>query len=155
MESDTRRLDLIESASIPRDGMLLGWAAMAPFPLLAAALWAVEGSAADMVAQGARLWGGALILFFSGVRRGLSFRTENGPTWRQLVVFALLFFGGLVVLILPAKTALLLVAVAFATLGVEDRRAARRGEVPLYFSRLRPPQMTSAAAFALLCGWAA
>lgn len=155
MKQQSRPIYLIETASVPRDGLLLGWAATVPFFVFAIALWLADASLAKTIAAVAQLWGGAIMLFFSGVRRGLSFRTEGGPHWQQLVVFGLLFFGGLAVLTVPPKTALFIVAVALAALAIEDTRAAHRGEVPLYFSRLRPPQMSVAAVMTLLCWWAA
>ena len=155
MNQQSRRIELIETAAIPIDGLLLGWAAMAPFALFAIALWLADSATAQAITTAAQLWGGALLLFFSGVRRGLSFRTENGPTWRQLLTFALLFFGGLAVLSAPPKPALLLVAAAFAALAFEDKGAAELGDVPLYFRRLRPAQMTAATGAVLLCWWAA
>ncbi|WP_102108277.1 DUF3429 family protein [Oceaniglobus roseus] len=150
METDERTLHLTETPRIPRDGLLLGWGAMVPFALLAGAGWWDAGWTATAAAA-ARLWGAAILLFFSGVRRGLSFRTEGGPRPRQLVVFALLFCLGLGALLLPVLPALLLVAGAFAAMAAEDVEAARRGEVPLYFRRLRPPQMTFAVLSVLLC----
>lgn len=127
---------------------------MLPFGSCAAWAWMGDADGLDLPGEAARLWGAALLLFFSGVRRGLSFRTEGGPKAAQLLVFALLFSAGLSVLLMPLSWALGLLTLTFAWLGVEDTRAARRGEAPLYFARLRPWQMAFAAVTAGLC-WAA
>jgi hypothetical protein len=153
MNRSDRTIRVRETPRVPLDGLLLGWGAMVPFPLLAAVCW-WGGAWAGTAAVAAQLWGGALLLFFAGVRRGLSFRTEGGPRLRQLIVFALLFCTGLFVLILPVATALVVVAGALAALALEDVGAATRGEAPLYFRRLRPAQMTFAVASVLLCWWA-
>ena len=117
------------------------WAATAPFPAgTAAALW-LEHWWAGLAVRLLVLWGGALLIFFAGVRRGLSFRTEGGPRWSQLAVFAWLFCAGLGALALPADWAQWLLLAGFLSLLVLDPLAARRGDVPLYFARLRPWQM--------------
>jgi hypothetical protein len=91
------------------------------------------------------LWGCAILLFLSGVRRGLSFRTEGGPTWVQIATMLGLFllgFGGLVLLFLGAlRPALALLIVGFTGVAILDPIAARRGEAPLFFARLRPFQI--------------
>jgi|SRR6056297_231563 len=154
MDRSKRIIRLTDTPHVPLDGLVLGWGAMVPFAVLAAIGW-WEDAWADIAAMAAQLWGAGLLLFFAGVRRGLSFRTEGGPRFRQLAVFALLFCTGLLVLIVPVKVALPIVAGAFIVLAVEDVHAAPRGEVPLYFRRLRPAQMTFAIVSVLLCWWMA
>jgi hypothetical protein len=138
---EPRTLTLAERPEVPLDGLLLGWAAMVPFPLLTAALWLAPPDLAAVAGRTLVLWSAALLLFFSGVRRGLSFRTEGGPRLAQLVMFAWLFTAGLAVLVLPAPWPVPLALVAFVSLWVLDPVAARRGDAPLYFARLRPVQM--------------
>ena len=154
MDPDHRKLELTEGSRIPWDGLLLAWGAVLPLAVSAIVAWAGDGDARDAAREAARLWGAALLLFFSGVRRGLSFRTEGGPRPVQVFVFGLLFVAGLAVLRMPVSHALGLLALAFAALSFEDTRAARRGEAPLYFTRLRPWQMAVAVVAAALC-WAA
>jgi hypothetical protein len=90
------------------------------------------------------LWGSAIMLFLSGVRRGLSFRTEDGPTLSQMATMLMLF--GLVLFSLAALWldqviwALVLLA-GNSSIFLLDPIAARRGEAPLYFERLRRLQM--------------
>ncbi|MBS1302413.1 DUF3429 domain-containing protein [Loktanella sp. SALINAS62] len=154
MKQIRRHIQLTETARIPWDGFILGWAAMLPFAVLAAGIW-LFGLDPEPAAALAQLWGGALLLFFSGVRRGLSFRTKGGPTLRQLASFALLFCAGLLVLISPLGIALGILAGAFAALAWEDVSAASRAEVPLYFRNLRPTQMLFGIVTVFLCWLAA
>lgn len=154
MKHATRYLELRETARVPWDGLILGWGAMLPFAILGAWAWAASADAAEAPRAAARVWGAALLLFFSGVRRGLSFRTEGGPTTGQVLASICLFLAGLMALLVPVSWALAIVALALAILGLLDTRAARRGEVPLYFSSLRPWQMSFAVIAAGLC-WAA
>jgi hypothetical protein len=103
--------------------------------------WAAGPETSALALEGARLLGAALMLFFAGVRRGLSFRTEGGPRAAQIAMTLWLFALGLATLPAPPQLACAWLAVGFASLLVLDPLAARRGEVPLYFARLRPPQM--------------
>lgn len=150
MKQITRHIHLTETTRIPWDGFILGWGAMLPFAILAAGIWLIDWEA-EPAAAVTQLWGGALLLFFSGVRRRLSFRTKGGPTLRQLADFALLFCAGLVVLTSPVAVALGVLAGAFAALAWEDVLAASRAEVPLYFRHLRPAQMLFGLISVVLC----
>ena len=127
-----------ETPRPPRTGLWLALLAVAPFPLAVPALWILPEVA---VREAVRLWGAALLLFFAGVRRGLSFRTEGGATRAQLAVFAWLFAAGLAALLLPLQGALWLLTAGFVSLGALDPWAARRGEAPLWFAGLRAAQM--------------
>ena len=138
---EPRTLTLTERPEVPLDGLLLGWGGMAPFPVLAGAMWLAGPDWAALAARGLVLWGAAILLFLSGVRRGLSFRTEGGPRMAQLAMFAWLFGAGLAALVLPVGPALWLLALAYASVWAVDPWAARRGDAPLYFARLRPVQM--------------
>lgn len=127
-----------EEGRVPWLDVLLGYGAMVPFPVLAVAGWLGWAGAVG----GAVLWGGAVLCFLSGVRRGLSFRTPGGPTAAQLAVFAWLFSAGIIALAMPLPAAsLLLLSVGYGSLIGLDPVAARRGEAPFYFARLRPWQM--------------
>jgi hypothetical protein len=110
-------------------------------PLAGAAALAWAPGWAPIAADAGRLWAGAVAVFLSGVRRGLSFRTEGGPRASQLAMMLWLFCGGLGSVLLPLVWALWLLLALYASLAVLDPIAARRGEAPLYFARLRPAQM--------------
>lgn len=148
--TERRQILIGEKSRIPLDGLVLGWGAMLPFPLGAAAAIALDGGEQALAVRGVILWGGALLIFLSGVRRGLSFRTEGGPRWSQLATFSWLFWAGVAALVLPPGLAPWLLLAGFLSLLVLDPVAARRGEVPLYFARLRPWQMAVPVASLIL-----
>lgn len=141
--TQSRSLAQREADRIPWLDATLAYAAILPFPAALALAVIAPSRTADASAV-VQIWGAALLLFFSGVRRGLSFRTPGGPTAPQMTAFAAFFCTGLLALVLPAPQGLVPVLVALAAMGAADRIAARRAEVPLYFARLRPPQMTIA-----------
>ena len=87
-------------------------------------------------------WAGGLLCFFAGVRRGLTFSERRGGAWAEVATFLALFFAGVVGIALAQP---LLLALGFVGAGVADVFAARRGEAPRYFARLRPAQCAVAA----------
>jgi hypothetical protein len=133
-----------ESRRVPALSLVLGYGATLPFVAGAAAAWLLGrgGPAAALAADLTVLWGGAILVFLAGVRRGLSFRTEGGPTLAQLATSLGLFTLGLAALAAPRTGAgLALLLAGYLALAVLDPWAARRGEAPLFFARLRPLQM--------------
>lgn len=121
---------------------MFGYGAMAPFvigTIMAVGLSTGWGALANRLTV---LWAAAILVFLAGVRRGVSFATTGGPTLPQLAMMLWLFLLGLAVLLLPPRLpALVLLLLGYATLAVLDPLAARRGEAPLFFARLRPMQM--------------
>jgi hypothetical protein len=116
-----------------------------PFVTGAALAWWLPQPSRIIALQFVALWGSAILLFLSGVRRGLSFRTEGGPTWPQMATMLALFclgLGAVAALLTDALVPALIVLLAgYAAIFVLDPIAARRGEAPLYFSRLRRLQI--------------
>jgi hypothetical protein len=139
MRDMTRPLGIEERPEIPWDGLIFGYGPM--LPLVACAALASVPVWSAWALEAGRLWAAAIVLFLSGVRRGLSFRTEGGPRWTQLAMMLWLFCGGMAVLLLPIEPGLGLLLALYLSLAVLDPLAARAGEVPLYFRRLRPTQM--------------
>jgi hypothetical protein len=135
----TRRITLEEGARIPLDGLLLGWGAMVPLAVSAALAFRPDLS--GVAVEAGRLWAAAIAVFLAGVRRGLSFRTAGGPRARQLAMMLWLFLGGIAAAAMPLSWALWLLIALYLSLAVLDPIAARAGDVPLYFARLRPAQM--------------
>ena len=80
-------------------------------------------------------------MFLAGVRRGLGFFTEGGSRPTQVATSIWLFVLALAALVLSYGEALAALAIGFLTVAILDPLAARQGEVPLHFARLRPPQM--------------
>lgn len=142
MEHDTATHVVDEHKSVPVMSLVLGYGAAVPFWLGALAAWLRDGPVAAAAVYAVILWGGLILAFLSGVRRGLSFRTEGGPRPAQLVVSMALFGAALAAFLLPwTWAALALMIVAYGSLAVIDPWAAKRGEAPLFFVRLRPVQM--------------
>ncbi|WP_152044870.1 DUF3429 domain-containing protein [Aureimonas psammosilenae] len=146
VEGVTIRID--EPASTPLREILFAYAAMVPLVTGAAVVVLVPGEYAAFLLKGTLLWGAAIVLFLSGVRRGVSFRTPGGATLAQLAMMMWLFLAGFAAVLAAAfqfpLASGLVQLLAYASLLVLDPVAARWGEAPLYFARLRPPQMSLA-----------
>ena len=140
--SENRTLRIEEPARVPWDAVILGWGPVIPFPV--AALWLRLGGP-DALIGWAQIWGCAVALFLSGVRRGLSFRMPGGWTGAQMAIFAWLFWAGLAAMVLPPGLALAVLTLTYASLVLIDPISAGRAETPLWFRRLRPAQMALAA----------
>lgn len=130
-----------ERPEVPLDGLILGYGPMLPFPAAALAVWLGDRQVAGLALALVILWGAAILIFLSGVRRGVSFRTPGGPRTSQLAMMLWLFLAGLAALVIPPWAALILLAAGYASVMLLDPAAAQREEAPLYFARLRPPQM--------------
>ena len=127
-------------ARSPLESLLLAYAAMVPFICAAVAGLVLRDTA--LVARLAAVWGGGLLCFFAGVNRGLSFRQPGGPVLTQLAAMLWLFLAGMLSLLSPWPAAsLVLEIVGFASMILLDSEAARHGEAPRYFGRLRRVQM--------------
>mgnify|MGYP006283745233 CR=1 FL=1 len=142
-----RRRAVPEARATPRMSLAFGFGAMAPLALAALAAIALDGPVARAAVDLAALWGGALLAFLAGVRRGLSFRTPDGPRASEIAAMLWLFALGVGALAAPdAVLASALLFIGFASLAAIDPIAARRGAAPPFFARLRPVQMAIAVA---------
>jgi len=104
-----------------------------------------------VLADVALVWSAAILLFLSGVARGLSFFTQGGPRLTQLATMALRFGLGLAALALPLTLAWIALILGYASLAITEPPAARHGEAPRYFAHLRPIQALIAVAGLVLC----
>lgn len=129
-------------ARTPPLSLLLGYGPAALLPVLGVLAWMGQ----PWALEAGRLWGAAILLFLAGVVRGLSFFTESGPRWPQLAAMMARFVPGLLALALWLPAALALLIAGYAGVWLFDPWAARHGEAPRYFARLRPPQMMVALA---------
>lgn len=140
-----RTITAQEPREVPWLSIVFGFGPMMPFVGGAALAWWLRGSAGEAVVAMTALWGCTILLFLSGVRRGVSFRTEGGATIAQMVTMLGYFGAGLVALGATylgwLTTALSVLLAAYITMPVLDAIAARRGEAPLFFARLRPVQI--------------
>ncbi|MHB8283632.1 MAG: hypothetical protein ACYDD1_03055 [Caulobacteraceae bacterium] len=125
----------------------LGCAALAPILIVGAAVWILPQAGGVALALLAVMWSGALLTFFAGVRRGLTFSERGGARPSELASMLWLFCMGVLTLILESP---LVGAVGFASLAILDMAAARRQEAPVYFKQFRPAQMAVAVAGLLL-----
>ncbi len=148
--SDERRIDTTERREVPWLSVLLGYGPMLPLVLGAAGAWLLAGPLRSADIQLTLLFAATILAFLAGVRRGLSFRTAGGPTAAQIGTMLALFILALASLacLLRARllSAAVLLAVGFTVTAALDPIAARTGEAPLFFARLRPTQMPIAAA---------
>lgn len=129
-----------ETPETPWLGLIFGSAAMVPFAIGAVCAWVLPDSVP--VARLTAIWGGAVLAFLAGVRRGLSFRTPNGADFAQMATMLWLFVLALAALVSPWPIlSLALLIVGYASIAVLDPAAATRREAPLFFRRLRPVQM--------------
>ena len=135
-------LQVRDARQIPVLSLLLGFGPMVPFVVGAVLAWALAPGAAHLAIVLTLIWGGAILAFLAGVRRGLSFRTPSGAQLPQIMTMMGLFvlaLGGLAVLNLVARTILL--AVGFAAVAMLDPLAGQQQGVPPFFARLRLMQM--------------
>lgn len=140
-----------EPRAIPWLSVVLGFGPMLPLVAGAGLAWWMKGQPLDyLVVLLTILYGSSILLFLAGVRRGVSFRTEGGPTFTQIATMLGLYGLGLTALIASvmgkAVLALGLLILGFSAIAVLDPIAARNGEAPLFFARLRPLQMPIAVA---------
>jgi len=126
---------------IPPLSLTLGYGPMAAFPVLALAAWLAPPPWPAIAIAAGQGWGAALLVFLAGVRRGLSFLTEGGPRPAQIATMLWLFLLGGASLLTTPRIAFALLVVGYGSIALLDPTAARRGEVPAFFARLRPPQM--------------
>lgn len=142
---DGRTLQVSEPRTVPWLGVVFGFGPMIPFAVGAALAWWRRDDLGDAILYLTILWGCAILLFLSGVRRGVSFRTEGGATFIQIATMLGLFSLGFVALVAASLgqtvTALALLVAGFTTVAILDPIAARTGEAPLFFARLRPFQI--------------
>lgn len=145
MPRDARTITVTENRTVPWLATLFGYGPMLPFVAGAASAWWLRGDLGDAILYLTILWGCAILLFLSGVRRGLSFRTEGGERPAQIATMLGLFGLGFVALLAASLgqsvAALILLVLGFTAIALLDPIAARRGEAPLFFARLRPLQM--------------
>ena len=140
-QPESRKATITERDRVPWDAIFFGYGAMLPFPVTVMAVW-LGGAALELPAiRLVTLWGAVILIFLSGVRRGLSFRTPRGPRVSQIMMMLWLFLAGLGALALPVRDAMILLIPGYLSLLVLDPIAARHGETPLYFARFRPWQM--------------
>ena len=123
--------------------LALGVSALLPVAGLAWAAVAVPGGQGPAVVRTlTAIWAGALLAFFSGVRRGLSFSEAAGARAAEIVTLLVVFTAGVATLLFRSPAA---GAAGFTLVAVLDALAARRREAPHYFGLFRPVQLGAGA----------
>lgn len=130
-------------APIPPSSLILGFGPMLPLPLLGIAAWSTNGWLAALLVSVGQLWAGALLVFIAGVRRGLGLAADDARP-HQLATMLGLFVLGLAGLAAPWVYGFGALLIGYAAVAILDPRAAKRGEAPRHFARLRPAQMAIA-----------
>ena len=116
-DQENRTLTVSEPGAVPWLSVVFGYGPMLPFAAGAAAAWWLGGVWGELALSLTTLWGCAILLFLLGFCALVL--TTGGAT----------------------GPALILLIVGFAGIAVLDPIAARRGEAPLFFARLRPLQI--------------
>ncbi len=121
--------------------LLLGSSAVVPIVAAAILVWFVPAGPAALVRELVVIWSGALLAFFAGVRRGLTFSEAGGGHVGELATMLGFFVFGVAAIVLLSP---IVAAVGLAAVGALDAWSGRRSESPRYFSVFRPPQMALA-----------
>jgi uncharacterized membrane protein YoaK (UPF0700 family) len=130
------------SRDTPLISLLLAYSAMIPVAAGAVAVWVAPPVWTSLIIRIDSFWCGALLCFFAGVRRGLSFRQSGGPALAQLGGMLWLFGLGIATILSPWRTvSLALPLIGFSSMFWLDAEATRRHEAPLYFAKLRAVQL--------------
>lgn len=144
-----------DSAPIPATSLIFGFGPMLPLVAAAIGVWILPAPWPDIALRLALIWGAAILVFVAGVRRGYGFGAAGASSRAEIVTMLVYFVPASLSLVLTMygyfDIALALLTAGFALVAVLDRRAARLGDAPAHFARLRLLQMSIAVvAFAIL-----
>jgi hypothetical protein len=127
---------------VPFDGLVFGYGPMLPLAAAALGAWLLPTPWPAIATHLAIVWGALILVFVAGVRRGYGFGNPAASTAVEIATMLVYFtLGGLALMVPGVTPPLVLLLVGFALVPLLDRRAARHGDAPAYFARLRPPQM--------------
>jgi hypothetical protein len=133
-------------APIPFLSLVFGYGPVAPFVAAAVGAWSMSAPWPGLLTRLAIIWGGIILVFVAGVRRGYGFGDPGASTVREIasmLVYVVLGGASLVFASVGLLAVALWIQVAgFILVPLFDRKAAFAGDAPAYFARLRPPQMT-------------
>lgn len=131
---------MIDPDPIPRPAFWLGTGGLVPFVVLTSALFALPEHTRPQVLNWLIAYGAVILSFVGALHWGVAMvHTQMRDTDRTVfmawsVVPAL---AAWVALLLPAKTALLLMAATFVVHFAADRQLAQRFALPPWYLRLR------------------
>ncbi len=132
-------------APIPLASLVFGYGPVAPFVAAALGAWTMAAPWPEIATGLAIIWGGIILVFLGGVRRGYGFGDPKASTFREIATMLVyVSLGGLSLVFASIQQPTLAVicqVVGFFLVPVMDRSAAFTGDAPPYFARLRAPQM--------------
>lgn len=145
-----RSFRITERPQIPWLSVVFGYLPMVPFVGGAIGAWLLPVWLRPEVISLTIIWAAAILAFLGGVRRGLSFRTEGGPALAQIITMFCVYVLAFLALASASfglfTSAVAMLFVGFLALETLDPVAARNGQAPLFFARLRPAQLGVAVA---------
>ena len=144
------------AATIPAPALGLGALGAVPFVALAVASLTVDGVLQTPVIVALGFYGAVILSFLGGVQWGLAIgdRAAESASFSRLGLSIVPSLVAWLALLLPALAGLPLLAVAFVTAYVADRRAGRRGAAPAWYPRLRLPLTLAVVASLLVATFA-
>lgn len=136
---------------VPFPALYLGTAGALPFVAAAAAALVADGIR-DLALFALAAYGAVILSFLGGIRWGLAMAGDasGNALHGRLVLSVCPSLVGWAALLIPLKPGLLLMAAAFALMLGLDVAAARRGETPAWYPRLRIPLTTVVVASLVL-----
>ncbi|MEM6463766.1 MAG: DUF3429 domain-containing protein [Pseudomonadota bacterium] len=142
--------------AIPVAAKWLGGLGVIPFVVCAAATLTAPPILAAVAALALLLYGAIILSFLGGIQWGLEIARNGrdgdaGVSFVRLTVSVIPALIGWCSLLLPREYGLVLLAVAFACVLAVDLQAARTGQAPAWYPKLRWP-LTVTAIVTLLAG---
>lgn len=140
--------------TIPADGLLLGYGPMLPLVAAGCGVWLLPHPWPVLAIRWALIWGALILAFIGGVRRGFGFARDTASKPQEIAAAVIyVAVAGLALAIPSAAIGLPVLAAGYVVAALMDRRAALRGDAPLYFAKLRAPQLLLGCGGLLAC-WA-
>lgn len=132
---------------IPPNSIVFGFGPMLPLITAAIGAWALPAPWPGIATRLAIVWGAMILIFVAGVRRGFGFGRPSASTTVEIVTMLAYFIPAGLALVAPEpRWSLGLLILGYALVILLDPIAARRGDAPAHFARLRSPQMGLALA---------
>lgn len=127
---------------VPLASIVFGYGPMLPLVAAALAAWTLPEPWPLIAVQLAITWAAVILAFIAGVRRGFGFGRDRASTPVEIVTGMAYITLAFLALVAPRPSvALALLIVGYVLAAFLDARAARAGNAPLHFARLRPPQL--------------
>lgn len=137
---------------VPWTSLLLGLGPMLPLVAAGVGAWTLPGLWPLLAVQLAIAWAALILAFVGGVRRGFGFGDARASTRSEIVASGAYLLIATAGLLLPRPSiGLSVLIVGYVLAALLDRRAARAGDAPAHFARLRPPQLLLGAAGLAAC----